>query len=213
MSEHKNIAAALASAQKAMGKALKQSNNPHFRSKYADLGNVMDACIPALNDAGIAVIQPMTDDESGRYVETVFIHGDSGEQLKCRVPLIVQKNDMQGYGSAVTYARRYGLMSMAGIAPEDDDGNAAAQAAPAEKRPQQPQQQKPDPQEVFSRMDKALKGAADKEALDKIWNHREFTASFDALPAPRQEDLRTTYNGMVNDFKPSSTIDEDEIPY
>ena len=69
------------------------------------------------------------------------------------------------------------------------------------------------PPDVFNRMDTALKGAANKEALDKIWNHREFTASFDALPAPRQEDLRTTYNGMVNDFKPSSTIDEDEIPY
>lgn len=213
MTESKSIAAALVAAQMEMGKALKQSNNPHFRSKYADLGNVMDACIPALNKAGIAVIQPTVDDEHGRYVETVFIHGESGQELRCRVPLIVQKNDMQGYGSAVTYARRYGLMTMAGIAPEDDDGNAAAQAAPAKKQQQQQQQKKPDPQEVFNRMDTALKGAANKEALDKIWNHREFTASFDALPAPRQEDLRTTYNGMVNDFKPSSTIDEDEIPY
>ncbi len=211
MTEKKSIAAALVAAQMEMGKALKQSNNPHFRSKYADLGNVMDACIPALNKAGIAVIQPTVDDENGRYVETVLIHGESEEQLKCRVPLIVQKNDMQGYGSAVTYARRYGLMTMAGIAPEDDDGNAAAKAAPAKKQPQQPQQpqqKKPDPQEVFNRMDTALKGSANKEALDKIWNHREFTASFDALPAPRQEELKTTYNGMVNDFKPSSTIED-----
>ncbi len=220
MTEKKSIAAALVAAQMEMGKALKQSNNPHFRSKYADLGNVMDACIPALNKAGIAVIQPTVDDENGRYVETVLIHGDSGEQLKCRVPLIVQKNDMQGYGSAVTYARRYGLMAMAGIAPEDDDGNAAAKAAPA-KTPQpqpQPQQKKPDPQEVFNRMDTALKGAANKEALDKIWNHREFTASFDALPAPRQDELKTTYNGMVNDFKPTGLssgddLDGDYIPH
>jgi len=126
----KNIASALAKAQMNMGTALKQSSNPHFKSKYADLSSVMDACLPALNEAGIAVIQPTGEDDHGRFVETILIHGESGEQLGCRVPLIVQKNDMQGYGSAVTYARRYGLMTMAGIAPEDDDGNAAAKSAP-----------------------------------------------------------------------------------
>lgn len=131
----KGIATALAKAQANMGKALKQANNPHFRSKYADLGNVMDACLPALNEAGIALIQPTGEDEHGRYVETILIHGESGESLTCRVPLIVAKNDMQGYGSAVTYARRYGLMTMAGIAPEDDDGNAAAKAAPKQEAP------------------------------------------------------------------------------
>ena len=130
-----SIATALAKAQANMGKALKQANNPHFRSKYADLGNVMDACLPALNEAGIAVVQPTGEDEHGRYVETRLIHGESGESLFCRVPLIVAKNDMQGYGSAVTYARRYGLMTMAGIAPEDDDGNAAAKAAPKQEAP------------------------------------------------------------------------------
>ena len=131
----KSIATALAAAQINMGKALKQANNPHFRSKYADLGSVMDACLPALNERGIAVIQPTGEDELGRFVETILIHGESGEQLSCRVPLIVGKNDMQGYGSAVTYARRYGLMAMAGIAPEDDDGNAAAKAAPKQEAP------------------------------------------------------------------------------
>ena len=133
--EMKTIATSLAAAQMNMGKALKQSNNPHFRSKYADLGSVMDACLPALNEHGIAVIQPTGEDEQGRFVETILIHGESGEQLSCRVPLIVSKNDMQGYGSAVTYARRYGLMAMAGIAPEDDDGNAAAKAAPKQEPP------------------------------------------------------------------------------
>lgn len=126
----KNIAQALVKAQMEMGPALKQSNNPHFKSKYADLGNVMEACMPALQAQGIAVIQPTGEDELGRYVETIFIHAASGEQVSCRTPLIIGKNDMQGYGSAVTYARRYGLMAMAGIAPEDDDGNAAARAAP-----------------------------------------------------------------------------------
>ena len=126
---HANIAKALAVAQLEMGPALKQSVNPAFRSKYADLNSVMDACLPALNKNGIAVIQPMrVDDMGGRNVVTVFLH-ESGESLECPIPLILGKNDMQGLGSAITYARRFGLMSLAGIAPEDDDGNAAAQNA------------------------------------------------------------------------------------
>lgn len=130
MTKPTGLFAALSFAQMEMGKAVKDSTNPVFKSKYADLASVMDACMPALNKHGIAVIQPVMDDETGRYVKTILIHGETGETAECRVPLIVQKNDMQGYGSAVTYGRRYGLMCMAGIAPEDDDGNAAAKAAP-----------------------------------------------------------------------------------
>ena len=133
--KHKSLYAALAAAQAEMGKALKYSANPHFKSKYADLASVMDACMPALTKHGIAVMQPAYDDETGRYVKTIFVHGDTCETAECRVPLIVQKNDMQGYGSASTYARRYGLMGMAGIAPEDDDGNAAAKAPPGQEAP------------------------------------------------------------------------------
>jgi hypothetical protein len=126
---HKSIYAALAKAQIEMGPALKDSTNPAFKAKYADLSSVMAACLPALNKNGLAVIQPTIDEDGARYVKTVLAH-ESGETLECRVPLIVAKNDMQGYGSAVTYARRYGLMAMAGIAPDDDDGNAAAKSAP-----------------------------------------------------------------------------------
>lgn len=132
MTEHKNIHMALAAAQASMGKAIKDTKNGHFGSKYADLASVMDACLSALNTNGIAVIQPTGTDERGDYVETILVHGASDTSVSCKVPLILGKRDMQGYGSAVTYARRYGLMSMAGIAPEDDDGNAAAKNPPKE---------------------------------------------------------------------------------
>jgi len=128
-SQHANIYAALAAAQAEMGPALKDSVNPAFKSRYADLAAVLAACLPALNKHGLAMIQPPGEDDHGRYVSTILLHA-SGEKLECRVPLIVGKNDMQGYGSAVTYARRYGAMSMAGIAPDDDDGNAAAKSPP-----------------------------------------------------------------------------------
>jgi hypothetical protein len=134
--QHPNLFAALAAAQAEMGPALKQSNNPHFKAKYADLGNVMDACLPAMNRNGIAVVQPIGQDETGPYVKTILLHA-SGETMDfCRCPLIIVKNDMQCFGSAVTYARRYGLMAMAGIAPEDDDGNAAVTAAPRRQEPE-----------------------------------------------------------------------------
>ena len=127
---HQGIVEALIAAQTSMGKAVKNSVNPAFKSKYADLASVIDACLEALNANGIALLQPLGEDEHGRYCETILMH-TGGETLQCRVPLIVAKNDMQGYGSAVTYARRYGLMAMTGIAPEDDDGNAAVAAKPA----------------------------------------------------------------------------------
>ena len=132
---HATLFQALAAAQAEMGPALKDSVNPAFKSRYADLASVMAACIPALSAHGIAVLQPPCEIDGQRYVKTILAH-ESGETSECLVPLIVSKNDMQGYGSAVTYARRYGLMAMAGIAPDDDDGNAAVTAAPkAEAKP------------------------------------------------------------------------------
>lgn len=124
---HKTLAAALAAAQMEMGNAAKDSNNPHFKSKYADLKSVREAALPALNKHGIAVFQPLEVGELVNIQKTVFLHADSGEKIETCVPLIMGKQDMQGLGAAITYARRYGLMSLAGIAPaEDDDGNSNA---------------------------------------------------------------------------------------
>ena len=125
---HRTIAAALAAAQSEMGRAKKSANNPHFKNKYADLDSVCDAAMPALNKHGIAVVQPMKREGDEWMVVTRFVHGESGEMMETPVPLMFGKRDMQGLGSAMTYARRYGLMALAGIAPEDDDGNAAAES-------------------------------------------------------------------------------------
>lgn len=132
MSEHKNIAKALAAAQAEMGNAMKDSNNPHFKSKYADLASVRLAALPALNKNGISVFQPFVQGDLGHSVQTVLLH-ESGERLECSIPLLLGKQDMQGLGAAITYARRYGLMTMAGIAPDegdDDDGEKNRNANP-----------------------------------------------------------------------------------
>jgi hypothetical protein len=202
--KHKTIAAALASAQSQMGKALKDANNPHFKSKYADLSSVTSACMPALNANGIAVIQPFVDDETGRYVKTVLIH-ESGETLECRVPLIVQKNDMQGFGSAATYARRYGLMAMAGIAPEDDDGNAAVVAAPRNE----PRQKAP-----VVAIDNAvayLAEASDLDDLRRIWGNLPKDVQAVQAVIDAKDARKAALDKPVT--RPSDSVDQDQIPY
>jgi hypothetical protein len=122
----KNIAAALVKAQKAFGPALKNSTNPHFRSRYADLAACVEAVMDGLNNNGIAMIQQCSESDTGVIVETVFIH-ESGEMFNCgKLHVPASKHDAQGYGSALSYARRYSLMAACCIAPEDDDGNAAS---------------------------------------------------------------------------------------
>jgi hypothetical protein len=126
----KQIASALVKAQKAFGPALKTATNPHFKSRYADLAACVEAVIGGLNDNGIALIQRTSLDDAGVTVETVFLH-ESGEMLECgKLHVPAAKHDPQGYGSALTYARRYSLMAACGIAPEDDDGNAGSKPAP-----------------------------------------------------------------------------------
>jgi ERF superfamily len=205
MSETKTIAGALAKAQAEMGKAVKDSENPHFKSMYADLSSVVDACFPALNKHGIAVFQPIRRDESGLTVETVFLH-ESGEILSCAVPLLVNKNDMQGLGSAITYARRYGLMCMAGIAPEDDDGNAAAAA-----KPMVDDRRGPSDEEIAytKAVTNALVTIASAESLGDL------AAVWKALPSSVGNDpsvLRAT-NGRKRELTPPKQDDGDEIPY
>jgi hypothetical protein len=119
------IATALVKAQLAFAPALKSSTNPHFKSRYADLAACVEAVIDSLNANGIALIQRTHDSDNGVAVETMFVH-ESGETLSggiLHVP--AAKHDPQGYGSALTYARRYSLMAACGIAPEDDDANLA----------------------------------------------------------------------------------------
>lgn len=125
----KNVAAAFVKAKRAFSPALKDKTNPAFRSKYADLGACLEAVNDALLEQGIALTQRTHPDESGVTIETILMH-ESGEFMSSgtlHVP--ASKQDPQGYGSALTYARRYSLMAACGIAPEDDDGNAAVKTA------------------------------------------------------------------------------------
>lgn len=115
------LSAALVKAQSEMGNATKESKNPFFKSSYANLNSVREAVLPALNKNGIAVLQPI----NGNVVTTILLH-ESGEQMSSNTNIVCAKqNDPQAYGSAVSYARRYGLQSMVCIGAEDDDAEKA----------------------------------------------------------------------------------------
>ena len=118
------LASALAKAQGEMHGATKDSTNPHFKSKYADLASVWDACRAPLAKNGLAILQPVTAEGNAVTVTTILAHS-SGEWIAESLTMTAQQNTPQAVGSTITYGRRYGLSSMVGIAPEDDDGEAA----------------------------------------------------------------------------------------
>lgn len=130
----KEIFGALAKAQGQFEAAFKGSQNPQFRSKYAALDACVDAVRPALNSNGIFLTQTIETVDAGVVIETVFAH-ESGEMyVGGKLFMPVSKQDAQGYGSAISYGRRYSLLTACGVAPEEDDGNAAVAAKPLAKQ-------------------------------------------------------------------------------
>ncbi len=108
--------------------ATKDANNPHFKSKYANLGAVIDAVKPALINHGLFFTQHCHPSDDGVMVETVLGHAGGEEKSLGRLFVPANKKDAQGFGSALTYARRYCLMTAFGVPTEDDDGNAATKS-------------------------------------------------------------------------------------
>ncbi len=120
------LAAALAAAQAEIINAVKTSFNPFYVSRYADLATVMDACRAPLSKHGLAVIQT-TDGTDGAMITiiTTLAH-KSGQWIRGRLVMRAEKTDPQTIGKCITYARRYALSAIVGVAPEDDDGNSAS---------------------------------------------------------------------------------------
>lgn len=135
------LAKALATAQSAIKPAIKDSTNPHFRSQYADLASVWEACRAALTANGLSVAQGCSAEGPAVRVETMLLHS-SGQWISDGLTLQALNGSPQAIGSAITYGRRYGLAAIVGIAPDDDDGEAAhgrgQGTSAAEKRAAEP---------------------------------------------------------------------------
>lgn len=183
------FAKAFVAAQKSMESIKKASSNPAFKSKYADLSEVVEAVVPALNGAGIGVMQFPAFDGENVSITTVFIH-ESGASITGTLDLRPSKIDPQGIGSATTYGRRYSLLAMSGMAPEDDDGNAAS--GPREQR--EPRREEPPRRSVaLVAAETAILQLDSVEACDQ-WQ-RDNKSMLDGI------DDDVTYNGIVKAWK------------
>ena len=132
----KELFAALSRAQANVENVLKDSLNPHFKSKYADLASVWETIREPFTKEGLGIIQLLVGGGGGTIgIRTILTH-NSGESIEDTFQVPCSKpNDPQALGSAVTYGRRYSLMALCGIAPEDDDGNSAAPGKPRAASP------------------------------------------------------------------------------
>lgn len=150
--------AALAAVQKEVRNAPKDCKNPHFGSRYASLGSVIDTVKPTLEKHGLIFVQSIL----GTALQTKLLHVATGQELVDSTPLLLSKQDPQALGSAITYARRYGLSTICGIVSEDDDDGNAQADKPAPKpvvTQSKPSMTKP----VNAKVD-----ADNKEASDRI---------------------------------------------
>lgn len=207
------LALALAKAQGKMLNAKKDSKNPFFKSSYADLASCFESCKQELSENGIAIVQPPHKAEGSKIcVETVLIHA-SGQWISGDLELTPIKNDPQAVGSAITYARRYGLCAMVGIAPEDDDGNEASgrnsNGHSHEKITSNQTHEDPSPKTQIARA-KATDPLANKFLNGKWRNVVNFYAKKDSPlkgktlgEIAKMEDGLKTLHRLASTFKPS----------
>jgi hypothetical protein len=188
------LAAALSKAQGKITGALKDSANPFFKSKYADLASVWDACRASLSENGLAVVQFPESDDSGLYVITTLTHS-SGQWMRSRLRLTPKDDSPQAAGSAITYGRRYALASAVGVAQVDDDGNAAS--ATGQKPDQKPDKvwNRDDTKRATETAQRLIKAVNEGKDVLEIWDEfssdHDFTSAVWAnLPAPVKNFIR-----------------------
>lgn len=222
--------AAYAKAQAGMGAVQKDATNAHFSTKYATLGAACEAVLPSMTTNGLAVVQSPSFDGEVLTVETLVLHSEGG-WMKSSLSVRPGKPDAQGLGSAITYLRRYALMSLAGVAPEDDDGNAAVTTGEGGKkfdRSSAPRREDRDAsssaaelairllcdctdgaefKEVWAKNAEGWKGLLDVDDLKRVWAAKDdmvakFKRQAEAAQPPAEEPKTA-----------GELIGADEIPY
>jgi len=137
---------ALLAAQRSMGPVKKDATNPAFRTKYATLQSVLETIEGPLSDNGLVLLQRFEPGEGGPVLITEIVHAETGDRISSTLPIVSKDpSDPQKLGGAITYARRFSLLALLGLSPEDDDGNAAAQPRQQAQSPapRPPAQHKP----------------------------------------------------------------------
>lgn len=156
------LASALAKAQLELSNPKKNSVNPFFNKKYADLSEVINVSKHTLAELGLSIIQLLDHDQGHVEIETILTH-ESGQYISGKLSIPVSKPDAQGIGSAATYGRRYAWAAICGLAQEDDDANSATME-PAEPRKKEVT---PENKELWERAKAAFKRDGNLDAVTK----------------------------------------------
>lgn len=198
-----NLAKALLIFQGAVDGVKRDSDNPFFKSKYADLEKVVDTARPHLQEAGIAFLQsPGAIRDNNLEMTTMLIHAESGEWMQGTGEIPLGKKDPQGAGSAQTYAQRYHLMAMLGLPPTDDDGEGAMERNRPSRPPSQPEPQKPAPTrakptsdaneiDLYNRLSKANSACTTKAEFSRRWSAPNIIAAQSKLSVENHARLET----------------------
>lgn len=197
--DRKELFKALAAAQGEFTTVEKNSVNPHFKSKFAPLDSIIEMIRPILPKHGLSVMQHCDIPESGKgiIIETVIAH-ESGQYVSSRLFMPVSKEDPQGYGSSVTYGRRYSLGAALGIVSDEDvDGNQSEQGAQQRQQRQPRQQQQTPPQQQQQNQQQITKEPATQEQIAKI--HDLMSALMDRDGGTEAAILKTISHFVQND--------------
>ena len=209
--ELKNLSASLVKAQAAMQSAAKDSKNPHFKSSYSSLHAVIEAVRPPLSENGLGFVQKLHTADGGVSVETVLIH-ESGEQMSCGILFIpASKQDAQGFGSAVSYGKRYSLQSALGVSSDDDDAEEATkifgkkvEAAPAKsaKTPPKPVNATVGPDEVTAITKLAMTTKTELSAICTAYGIEHLSS----LPLTKVSEVITRLQAKLSTLTPASLL-------
>jgi ERF superfamily len=185
------ISGALAKAQGQLNPAVKDSSNPHFKSKYADLASVWEACRKALSDNGLAVTQIPHYEGDKQFLVTLLTHS-SGQWIKSLMALPLQKPGPQELGSCLSYCRRYALASLVGVYQDDDDAERAQNSYRKKEETLKEKTQITDAE--WATLDALAQQINDKDYFDKLAAHIQVPTIWDLKPADFDRAMRSIKN-------------------
>lgn len=201
------LAKAMAKAQAELGIVSKGKENSHFKSKYAELSDVLEAVLPALNAHGLSLMQVPTFNGCSVAVTSFLLH-ESGEWMESTLKMKPSKTDPQGVGSCITYARRYAALAIAGAAPEDDDGNAAS--GPSPKKDEAPRQaSKANSRGLYTALQNSLRNQSSSDDLKK-WGAVN-ASDIQSLPTDWAAEIRKEYQQELEAFQHVEKTDKERV--
>jgi hypothetical protein len=199
------LATALAKAQSKIRPAIKDNNNPFFKSKYADFSSIWNACVEPLGEQGLSIMQIITSDNGKPCLVTQLTHS-SGQWIRSTAPLNPKKDDDQAMGSSISYMKRYSLAALVGVVTEeeDDDGNASVGiTAQKEKNVVSKEQKEIITPHQLKNLHHLIFQIGDPDFVQRVLNYylKEGITSWEKLTQDKYEAVCRSFEGKIKSRK------------